>query len=260
VKNRYYKFFREDGKALILAFDHGGGGDIWIDPAHVIKSVKAGGFDGILSTYGVLSKFKKEIGHLGTLLRMEIFGSNMSKSNPMASPISSPFTVEDALYLGADGVMTMGIFGNEMDLQNMQYVASVNAACTKYGLVSASEMLPNGFSSDPNDRTVKAMNIACRLGAELGVDIVKTQFVPPVEDFKKVVDNTYVDVLALGGAKVPDERDVLENAKQALEAGCKGLVIGRNVWAHENITGMATALNMVVHGNKSVDEALKALK
>lgn len=57
MKNRYYRLFRKDRKSLILAFDHGVGGDIWINPATVIKAAAAGGMDGILSTYGVLSNF-----------------------------------------------------------------------------------------------------------------------------------------------------------------------------------------------------------
>jgi DhnA family fructose-bisphosphate aldolase class Ia len=67
-------------------------------------------------------------------------------------------------------------------------------------------------------------------------------------------------VLALGGEKVNDDRQVLENAKQAMEAGCKGLVIGRNVWGHRNVTGMAAALSRIVHENASVWEALKEIQ
>ena len=260
MKNRFYRFFREDGKALILAFDHGGGGDIWVDPAKIIKSAADGGFDGLLSTYGVLSRFRKEIGKMGTLLRMEVFGSSMAKMNPMGVPVSTPFTIEDCLYLGVDGVMTMGIFGNECDAANVQYVARVAADCNKYGLICAAEMLPNGFSMNPEDRSVRAMNIACRLGSELGVDFIKTQYVGPVEDFKKVVDNAYVPVLALGGAKAPDDMQVLQNAYEAMQAGCKGLVIGRNVWQHENIVAMAKALNLIVHENKTPAEAIDVLK
>ena len=63
-----------------------------------------------------------------------------------------------------------------------------------------------------------------------------------------------------GGAKVNDDRAVLQSAKDAMDAGCKGLMIGRNVWGHSNIAGMARALNAIVHGNASVDEALKELQ
>ena len=51
MKNRYYRFFREDGKALVLAFDHASSGDAWVDPAKVINGAREGGMDGILTTY-----------------------------------------------------------------------------------------------------------------------------------------------------------------------------------------------------------------
>jgi len=261
MKSRYYRLFKEDGRALILAFDHGGSGDIWVDPAKVIKGAAEGGMDGILTNYGVLTHFRKEIGRMGTLLRMEVIASGLVKYNPILErPMESPYAVEDCLRLGVDGIMTMGIIGTEFDTSNLRYIAGVVASCNQYGLITAAEMLPNGFSSKEEDRNLKAMNIACRVGAEIGVDIVKTVFIKPVEDFKKIVANCYVDVLALGGAKVDDDRQVLENAKQAIDAGCKGLVIGRNVWGHHNITGMAAALYNIVHGNASVEEALKEIK
>lgn len=260
MKNHYYRFFREDGKALILAFDHVSNGDIWIDAGKVIEGAAAGGMDGIMSTYGIISHYRKEIGRMGTMLRMEVLGSGLVPFNPiMGQPMRTPYTVQDALHLGVDGIMMMGILANEYDTQNLIYIASMVAECDRYGLVTAAEMLPNGFSSTPEDRSVRSMNIACRVGAELGLDIVKTVFVEPVEEFKKVVDNCHTDVLALGGAPVNDDRAVLQNAKNAMDAGCKGLVIGRNVWGHKNVAGMARALGRIVHEDASVEEALKEI-
>lgn len=260
MKNRYYKFFREDGKALILAFDHGASGDCWVDPARVISGAAEGGMDGILTTYGVISNFRKEIGRMGTMLRMEVLGSGLVPFNPITGqPMGTAYDIDDCLRLGVDGIMTMGILGNEYDPKNLVYIAKLVADCNKYGLIAAAEMLPNGFSSDPKDRSIKAMNIACRVGAEIGLDIIKTVFVEPVDEFKKIIANCYADVLALGGAKVDNDRAVLQNARDAIDAGCKGLIIGRNVWGHRNISGMARALGKIVHENITVDEALKEI-
>lgn len=260
MKNRYYRFFREDGKALVLAFDHASSGDAWMDPAKIIRGANEGGMDGILTTYGVISNFRKEIGKMGVMLRMDVLGTGLAPYNPiLGQPMGTPYSIEDCVRLGADGIMTMGIIGNDYDTKNLVYIAKLVAECNKYGLISAAEMLPNGFSSDPNDRSVKAMNIACRSGAEIGLDIVKTALIEPVEDFKKIVANCYTNILALGGAKVDDDRAVLQNARNAMDAGCKGLMIGRNVWGHKNIAGMARALCKIVHEDATVDEALKEI-
>lgn len=260
MKNRYYRFFRDDGKALILAFDHGASGDIWIDPAKVISGAAEGGMDGILTTYGVISNFRKEIGRMGVMLRMDILGSGLLPFDPIVGqPMGTAYNIDDCLRLGVDGIMTMGILGNEYDTKNLNYIARLAADCNKYGIIAAAEMLPNGFSKDPKDRSVKALNIACRVGAEIGLDIIKTEFIKPVEEFRKIIDNCYVDVLALGGAKVDDDRAVLQNAREAIDAGCKGLIIGRNVWGHRNIAGIARALCGIVHKNMTVDEALELI-
>lgn len=44
-----------------------------------------------------------------------------------------------------------------------------------------------------------------------------------------------------------------------MNAGCKGLVIGRNLWGSDNIEGMTKALLKIVHENSVVDEALSML-
>lgn len=259
-KSRYYKLFKDDRKAVILAFDHAASGNLWIDPSRVIMEVREGGFDGIMSTYGVLRSFKKEIGQMGTMVRMEFLGSACASYDVInGQPMRSPFTVDDVLRLGVDGIMTMGILGSQYDTDNIQYIAHVCAEADKYGLMTAAEMLPHGFSADPEDRSIEAMNTACRLGAEMGLDIVKTQYVGPVDEFKRVVDNCYCDILALGGAQVGDDRAVLQNARDAIDAGCKGLVIGRNVWGHKNVRSMSRALVKIVHDGASVDEALEEL-
>ena len=67
-------------------------------------------------------------------------------------------------------------------------------------------------------------------------------------------------MLALGGAKVNDDRAVLQSAKDAMDAGCKGLMIGRNVWGHSNIAGMAAGSERYRTWKRFGDEALKELQ
>jgi DhnA family fructose-bisphosphate aldolase class Ia len=88
--------------------------------------------------------------------------------------MSSPYDIDDCLRLGVDGVITLGVIGNDHDSTTMSYIVGIAAGCAKYWLIVAAEMLPNDFSSRLEDRCLEAMNVACRAGAELGVDIVKT--------------------------------------------------------------------------------------
>lgn len=44
-----------------------------------------------------------------------------------------------------------------------------------------------------------------------------------------------------------------------MDAGAKGVVIGRNVWKRSNVENYCRAIAKIVHENISVDEALKEL-
>jgi class I fructose-bisphosphate aldolase len=56
------------------------------------------------------------------------------------------------------------------------------------------------------------------------------------------------------------EREVLEMVYGALQAGAKGLSIGRNVFQAKNRVQMVKALYKLVHENASVEEAISLLE
>ncbi|MEM4297475.1 MAG: fructose-bisphosphate aldolase, partial [Nitrososphaerota archaeon] len=63
-----------------------------------------------------------------------------------------------------------------------------------------------------------------------------------------------------GGPKLETDKDVLEMAYGAVQAGAMGVTFGRNVFQHPNPSAMVKALRMIVIDGKSVDEAAEALK
>ncbi|MBU5626749.1 hypothetical protein KQI82_07455 [Oscillibacter sp. MSJ-2] len=258
MKSRYYKVFGSDDRTLILALDHGGAGKIWLDPGYAIAASVEGGVDAVLTNYGVIKKFRREIGRAGTILRGEVFGTAKSEGNLFLDyGCEIPYTVEDAVRVGADAVMTMGLTGTRFDAHNMQNIARVSAQCDRYGLLCGAEMLYKTAKS-ASEYDAETLNTICRAAAEIGADFVKGTFIDP-DGFRKVVSNCYVPMVVLGGSKVDNDRQVLEQAAAALDCGAKGIAIGRNLWGHKNIAGMAAALRRIVHENATVDEALREL-
>jgi DhnA family fructose-bisphosphate aldolase class Ia len=158
--------------------------------------------------------------------------------------------------------MCMGVVAVEEDPEYMQLVADVAAACDKWGLVAAGEMTPNSvaYAADFESRPPEKMKVACRVAGELGLDLIKTQYIPPVDAFKTVVANTYLPIVALGGPANPDSRAVLAYVKDAMDAGCRGVAMGRNVWNHENVAGFVSAVRRIVHQGADVDAAMKELE
>ena len=258
MKSRYYRVFREDDRTLILALDHGGAGRIWLDSGHAIEEAVKGGVDAVLTNYGVIKRYRKEIGRAGIIVRGEVFGTALESGNLFLDRgCEIPYTIEDMVRLGADCVMTMGISGAGNDAHNLQNVARTAAECDRYGLLCGAEMLYKTGKA-ASDYDVQSLNTICRAAAEVGADFVKGTFIEP-DDFRKVAENCFVPLVILGGSKIDDDRKVLEQVALALESGAKGIAIGRNLWGHRNPAGMAAALRRVIHENATVDEALTEL-
>ncbi|MCX6028898.1 MAG: deoxyribose-phosphate aldolase, partial [Chloroflexi bacterium] len=70
---RLNRILANDGKALIVAMDHGAiqGPKGLERPGEVIRQVAAGGADAILTSYGVARVFSKELARLGLIIRTD---------------------------------------------------------------------------------------------------------------------------------------------------------------------------------------------
>ena len=113
----------------------------------------------------------------------------------------------------------------------------------------------------PKDEQTKWENVAycVRLGAELGVDIIKTNYTGDPDSFAKVVKNCPTRVVIAGGVKAKNEAEFLKMTKDAMDAGAQGIAFGRFVWDHKNVVGLMNALKIIIHKNGSVEAALQAL-
>jgi fructose-bisphosphate aldolase/2-amino-3,7-dideoxy-D-threo-hept-6-ulosonate synthase len=63
-----------------------------------------------------------------------------------------------------------------------------------------------------------------------------------------------------GGPKTNTDEEFLEMVRGAIDAGGRGVAIGRNVFQHDNPTAMTRALTLVVHKGLSVDDAMEAVR
>ena len=100
-------------------------------------------------------------------------------------------------------------------------------------------------------RDARYIGLASRMAAELGVHIVKTYF---VDGFDKVVQKCPVPIVIAGGKKTP-EKEALQMAFNAIEAGAIGVDMGRNIFQSDSPVGMIKAVRSIVHEDASVDEA-----
>lgn len=252
---RLNRIFREDGRALIVAFDHGmidGPTPGMEQPAGTLRKIVAGGADAILTTYGTARQFARETASLGLILRLDGGGTKLGEMGQGAQF----YTVANALRLGADAVAVSAFPGGADEEASLHRLALTIGEAHAWGLPVMGEMVPGGFDSPPEMRTAESVAIAARVGAELGADWLKIPYAPA---FERVTQTCYAPVVILGGAKKGDERVMLETIRQALDAGAAGVAIGRNIFQAEDPRAMTAAVAALLHDDLSVDEAARLL-
>jgi len=253
---RFNHIFKPDGRALIVALDHGlidGPAKGLENPAPVLAQIVAGGADAILTSYGVATRFARELAPLGLILRLDGGGTKLGDMGPG----SQFYTIEDALRLGADAVAVSAFPGSAEEEDTLRTLAKVVGEAHRWGLPVMGEMVPGGFDSGPEYRTAESIAIAARVGAELGSDWMK---IPYAEGFGHVIETCYVPAVILGGAKKGSERLMLENIRQALDVGARGVAIGRNIFQAENPAAMTAAVAALIHEDATVNQAAAILE
>ncbi len=257
--HRWNHLFREDGKALIVAMDHPAvfGMMKGIEkPGRVLDEIRAGGADAVLTTYGVVTRFAEQIGDLGILLRVDGGGSSLVKER---GPMQLIYDVYDALRVGADAVCCMGMPGSVYESETLPYLSELVSQCAEWNVPVMAEMLPGGFENPAEMWTAENIGHACRIGAELGVDFIKTAYSGDVESFRAICEQVYVPIVVLGGSKSRDPRDLLNGIHEAVQAGASGVAVGRNIWRYPEPDKMTAAIAAIVHAGASVDAALEYL-
>lgn len=257
VMRRLKRVFAADGKALIVAMDHGlmdGPCKGLEQPAKTIEKIVAGGANAVLTSYGLARRFAGELASVGLILRADGGATSLGKKG--GGPGRIFFSVEEALRLGADALGISAFPGADNEADTLQNLAVLAGEAHGWGLAVLGEMVPGGFDSPPEARTTEAVAISARIGSELGADFVK---IPYVTGFEVVTSTSYVPVVILGGAKRGKERDMLADIRTAMEAGASGVAIGRNIWQAENPAAMTTAVAAIIHRNATVDEAMQIL-
>ena len=249
---------RDSRNMVIIPMDHGiSDGPIngLINIADTINSVAEGGADAILMQKGMIKHGHRGYGHdIGLIVHI----SASTSLGPDPNNKVQVCTVDKAMKVGADAVSIHVNIGSETESDQLQKLGHVAEQCDEWGIPLLSMMYPRGKNvKNPHDPELVAH--VARIGAELGSDVIKTVYTGDTDSFRDVVKGCPVPIVIAGGPKTNTDREFLEMIHGAIEAGARGVAIGRNVFQHENPIIMTRAITEIVHRNKSVDEALKIL-
>ena len=250
---------RHTGRTVIAPMDNGvsnGPMKGIIDIDKTVESISQGGADAILMHKGIVEQghrgYGKDIG-----LIVHLSASTSLAPNPNNKVIVT--SVEKAIQLGADAVSVHVNLGSETESEMLQELGEISETCSYWGIPLLAMMYPRGQKVE-NEHDVELVKHAARVGSELGVDIVKTNYTGDPDSFKEVVEGALVPVVIAGGPKVDTDEELLQMVKDSIEVGGAGVAFGRNLFQAENPGKITKAISEVVHNDLEVNEALKFLK
>ncbi len=224
--------------------------------AKMIEKVALGGASAVLMHSGMVGAGHRRYGSdIGLIIHLS--GATSLAPDPDRKILVC--SVERALKMGADGVSIHINIGAEEEPEMLQDASKVVESAREWGIPLIAMMYPRGKKiKDENDPEV--VNIAVRAGAELGADIVKTNYTGDIDSFKYIVKSVHIPIIIAGGPKMDTIPDLIHMVYDSIQAGGAGVAFGRNIFQSQDPTKMVRAISKIVHDNFTVEEVLKEYK
>jgi class I fructose-bisphosphate aldolase len=251
-------FNRNTGRTIVVPMDHGvtvGPIDGLVDMREAVGRVVEGGANAVIEHKGLVRCGHRASGRdIGLIVHL----SASTALSPFPNAKSLVASVEDAMRLGADAVSIHCNLGDETESAMLADFGKVASDAANWGMPLLAMVYARGPKvHDEYDPAVVAH--CARVGTELGADVVKVPYTGDMESFAKVCDACCVPIVIAGGPKLDSTQAFIQMVHDSLQAGGAGLSVGRNVFQHDNPTRLVEALNMVVHGDDTVEAALAHL-
>jgi len=266
---RMTKLF-EKGRAFVVALDHGlvmGPLKGIENPIEVVAKIAKNGPDALQMSPAMVKLVKENFfSRNSPMLIARLDTANVWRQKYKIyneGYYSSVYTIKDAINAGADAVVTYLVVGygdDRVEGYNISILASLRREANDYGIPFIVEPL---YVTRDNPDSVKDTNIVkyvTRLASEIGADILKVDYTGNKDEFKEVVNVAFAPILIRGGPKTNTIEEFLKMLKDALDAGAKGVTVGRNLWQSEEPDKLAKAISKIIHENVNIGEALKILK
>ncbi len=253
-------FDRKSKKTIIIPMDHGltmGTIKGLENIADMVDKVALGGANAILMHSGMVSTGHRQYGKdIGLIIHLS--GATNLAPDPDRKVLVC--SVERALKMGADGVSIHINIGAKEEPEMLQDASKTIEKSREWGIPLIAMMYPRG-TKIKNENDPEVVNIAVRVGVELGADVIKTNYTGDIDSFKEIVNGvSHVPIIIAGGPKMDSISDLFQMVYDSIQAGGCGVSIGRNIFQSEDPTKMISAIYKIVHKNYTVEEILKEYK
>lgn len=253
-KNRLSKIVMEDGRALMLAIDHG----YFMGATHGMEMPKVQvekllpHIDSLMLSPGILTSQIDADFNKGIVLRAS--GGNTILESDIDNE-GLILSAKNAVKLNASAIAVSMFVGAEHSHQTILNLTDAINDAMEYDLPVLGVTAVGKALKDKKEK--RYLTHASRLAAELGADIVKTYY---CEGFEEVVKKTTVPIIVAGGPKLDTYKDVLELCYNAIQCGAIGVDMGRNIWQSDYPEAITAGVAHIIHKNSSVKEALELVE
>ncbi|MFE1439670.1 2-amino-3,7-dideoxy-D-threo-hept-6-ulosonate synthase [Streptomyces sp. NPDC058739] len=244
---RLRRLFRhDDGRLLVVPMDH----SVTDGPLRpgdldsLVGELSGTGVDAVVLHKGSLRQVDpRRFGDMSLILHLN--ASTRHAPDPDAKYLVAH--VEEALRMGADAVSVHVNLGSRQEARQVSDLAAVAEECDRWNV----PLLAMVYARGPqivDGRAPELVAHAATLAADLGADIVKTDYAGTPERMAQVVRACPIPLIVAGGPRAADTDAVLSYVSDALSGGAAGVAMGRNVFQAERPGRTAAAVARLVHG------------
>ncbi len=253
------------GVSVICALDHGMTSPTFLEPlADIVERTRetvAGGANVIMMSKGMIRVAHEAFSPTTSLALLLSASANPDGDRPEIVRIAD---VEEALTLGADAVVLFTALGGEAEASMIDILAAVGRECAELGMPFIAEAeFPTTYATVEELKQqygFEYLRRNVRLCAELGADIVKTNWPGDQDSFAKCVEAANgIPVVLAGGSRLEDG-ELLRRMEEAMAVGAIGCSVGRNIFMHQRPEAITRALARVIRERWTATDAMQALK
>ncbi|HEX6676749.1 MAG TPA: hypothetical protein VF486_17195 [Actinomycetes bacterium] len=265
VSMRLKRVIDPAGVSLICALDHGMTSPTFLEPladvAGRTAEAVAGGANVIMMSKGMIRIAAPAFQPTTSLALLLSASALPSKAQPEVVQIAE---VEEALRLGADAVVLFTALGGDAEAGMIRTLAGIGRECAALGMPLIAEAEFPTTYAQVEDLTeqygFEYLRRNVRLCAELGADIVKTNWPGDEDSFARLVEAAAgIPVVLAGGSRLEDQ-ELLRRMEAAMAAGGIGCSVGRNIFMHRSPEAITRALSRVIRERWSAERATEELE
>lgn len=242
----------KNGRAIFLAYDQGmehgpvDFDDKNVNPEEIIKIASNKNFTGLILQKGIAEKYysnNSSVQNLPLILKLNGKTNLINEPDPYSPQLCE---VSEALNLGASAVGYTIYIGSKYESKMFDEFADIVKEAHEHDIPVIGWMYIKGSGAKgKSDGELTAYGT--RIGLEIGADIVKIKYPGSPEDLRWAVESAGKTKVVLSGGAKEDEKEFLKIAQIAIESGCIGMAVGRNIWQSNNPNEITNKLSSIIY-------------